>query len=173
MQKNRCVFLDRDGVINSETGNYIYRVEDFDIVQGVPEAIQILKENGYYLIVVTNQAGISKGLFTVEQMEKCHSYMNKKTNYLIDEIYYSRWHPSVSESLARKPGSLMFERAIAKFNIDPIASWMVGNAERDLIPARKMGLHTIFIGSTEAGIRADYYSINLIEAVKIILNQNH
>ena len=63
MQKQKCVFLDRDGVLNRERGDYTYKLEDFEVLPGVPEALALLKENGFLLIVVTNQAGVAKGLY--------------------------------------------------------------------------------------------------------------
>ena len=101
MGNNKCVFLDRDGVINVERGDYTYRVEDFEIIKGVPDALDSLKGNGYFLVVITNQAGISRKLFTVQQMDTCHAYMQERTHRCIDAIYYSPWHPTVSESLAK------------------------------------------------------------------------
>ncbi|MFC2125366.1 D-glycero-alpha-D-manno-heptose-1,7-bisphosphate 7-phosphatase [Bacteroidota bacterium] len=170
MRKNKCVFLDRDGVINTERGDYTFMKDDFEVINGVTEALGKLKQSGFHLVVVTNQAGISRGLFSIDQLYECHEYMNIMTNSVVDEVYYSRWHPSVSESLARKPDTLMFERGLAKYDVDPSLSWMVGNAERDLIPARKLDIQTILIGKKDSGIMADYYCSNLFEATKIILN---
>jgi D-glycero-D-manno-heptose 1,7-bisphosphate phosphatase len=62
--QQKCVFLDRDGVLNRERGDYTYTLEDFEVLPGVPEALALLKQNGYMLIVVTNQGGIAKGLYT-------------------------------------------------------------------------------------------------------------
>jgi len=166
---NKCVFLDRDGVINTERGDYTYLLKDFLIIEGVRGALTELKTHGFNLVVVTNQAGISKGLYTLDQMNECHAFMIEQTGQVIDEVYYSPWHPKVSESLARKPDTLMFERGLAKFDIDPSKSWMVGNAERDLIPAKVFDIRTIFIGSKGSGIDADFYCDNLLQASEIIL----
>src|SRR5688572_17454743 len=127
-----CVFLDRDGVLNAERGDYTYRTEDFEIINGVPEALNLLKENGYLLIVITNQAGIAKGLYTKEQVFACHDKLQHACGNIIDALYFAPLHPTVSESLSRKPDSLMLEKAIAKFNIDPEKSWLVGDKKRDL-----------------------------------------
>src|SRR5687768_16363498 len=118
MQQNKCVFLDRDGVLNEERGEYTYRVEDFNVIAGVPEALQILKAAGYLLVVVTNQGGISKGVFTKKDMQACHQKLQAACNNLIDAFYYVPVHPSVSTSLARKPDSPMLEKAISPFNIN-------------------------------------------------------
>jgi len=170
---NKCVFLDRDGVINLETGDYNYRVEDFVINDGVGEALKLLKNASYLLVVITNQAGISKGLYTHEDVKKFHQYMQQKLNNMVDDIYYSPYHPLQSESLSRKPGSLMFERAVAKYNINTLDSWMVGDKESDLIPAKKLQMRTIMVRTIMSDIPtkyADHYVDNLKEGVEIILN---
>ena len=140
-----CIFLDRDGVINRDRVNYAYRLEDFIILPRVSEALHRLKQAGYRLVVVTNQSGIAKGIYSREQMQTCHDYMNEITGHVIDAIYYAPHHPSVSESLTRKPDSLMLEKAIARFNVDPARSWMIGDKERDLLPAQKLGTPGILI----------------------------
>ena len=167
---NKCVFLDRDGVINEERGTYTFKIEDFKIIPGVIEALNILHKNGYILVVVTNQAGITRGLFTEEDVKRCHSYMMEETNHLIDKIYYASYYPEFSNSLLRKPDSLMFEKALARFDIDPNASWMVGNSERDLIPAVKLGIRTIFIGNETPEVKADFLVKDLLEATKKIIS---
>lgn len=163
----KAVFLDRDGVINVERGDYTYKLEDFVLVDGVVEAVAALHRAGYRLIVVTNQAGISKGLFTTAQMKACHAKMMHECKGMIDHIYYSPWHPTVSESLARKPSSLLFERAVARFNLDAALCWMVGDRQRDLDPAMLMGMRTIGIGSD---IESTHFRCgSLIESVPLIL----
>lgn len=165
---NKCIFLDRDGVLNKDYVDYVYSEDKLEILQGVKEALSTLKEAGYLLIVITNQSGIAKGLYVKEQMQECHVLIQQACDNLIDYFYYAPWHPAVSESLSRKPGSLMFEKAIAKFDIDIKLSWMIGDKERDLIPAKKMGIKTIQVEHDDSNI-ADYKSRDLREAVKIIL----
>ena len=164
---NKCVFLDRDGVLNVERGKYTYKVEDFKIIDGVVEALKTLKKKGYLIIVITNQAGISRGLYSREQMNACHHILQNECENLIDDIYYSPYHPTVTESISRKPDSLMFEKAIAKYDINCEVSWMVGDKERDLIPAKKLGIATILVGN-EASHFADHNALNLINATNII-----
>ena len=166
---NKCVFLDRDGVINEERGTYTYHIDDFRIIPGVKKALSILHKKGYLLIVVTNQAGITRGLFTEEDMQRCHEYMMYETDQLIDMIYYSSYYPEFSNSLLRKPDSLMFEKAIARFNIDPEASWMVGNSERDLVPAIKLGIRTIFVGEVVPETNTDFIVKDLMGATEKII----
>jgi D-glycero-D-manno-heptose 1,7-bisphosphate phosphatase len=163
--------MDRDGVLNEERGEYTFKPEDFKIPKEVPDALRILKERGYKLIVITNQSGISRGIYTRDQMESCHALLNEKTGYIIDDFYYSPYHPQVTESLSRKPGTLLFERAVAKHSIDISGSWMIGDGERDMIPARKMGIKTLFIGYPSKYPFADHYAGDVHEAARIIIEQ--
>lgn len=168
--KNKCVFLDRDGVINVDNVNYTYKVEEFKIIDGVIPALKMLKEAGYLLIIITNQSGIAKGIYQHEDVYKCHDYFDKESGHLIDEYFYSPYHQSSSESLSRKPGSLMFEKAIAKYDIDIAQSWMVGDRERDIIPANNLNIPTILIEefpNTETS--AKYKVDSLFEAAELIL----
>ena len=167
----KCVFLDRDGVLNEDRPNYAYQLDHFKIIPGVPEALKQLKEAGYLLIVITNQSGITQGIYTQKEMEACHAYLQGKCGGIIKHFYFSPYHPSVTASLGRKPGSLFFEKAIAKYSIDPAASWMIGDRGRDLIPARKLGIKTIQVGNeVEPENKGDYVTADLAKATRIILN---
>jgi len=171
MQK--CVFLDRDGVLNKDDVNYTYQLSRFQILKGVPEALYELKKAGYLLVVVTNQSGIAQKIYTLREMKICHIYLQEACDHVIDHFYFSPYHPSVSASLARKPGILMFEKAIARFSIDIKKSWMVGDRGRDIIPARQLGIKTIQIGDEiEKENRADYKANDLLEAANKILTGN-
>lgn len=170
MNKNKCVFLDRDGVLNVERGDYTFLPEDFVLEYNVPEALTLLKQHGYLLIVVTNQGGIAKGLFTREQMHECHQKLQESCRGIIDAIYYAPSHPAISASLSRKPDSLMLEKAVARFNIALEQSWLVGDQPRDMQAAEKIGVRGILVGPHNAGT----YSIqlkNLREATQFILSQ--
>ena len=167
----KCIFLDRDGVLNDDNPNYTYEVGKFKIIAGVPEALRMLKADGFLLIVVTNQSGIAKGIYTAEQMDACHEYMQQSCNRAIDKFYFSPYHATVTNSLLTKPEMLMFEKAIAKFNIDISGSWMVGDRGRDIIPARRLGIKTIQIGDeVEEANRADHKVESLLEASKLIID---
>ncbi len=167
---NKCIFLDRDGVINEERGEYTYRVEDFRLLPGVPEALQALKAAGYLLIIITNQSGISRGIYTRKQMQACHDLLQKATRHAIDDIYYCPYHPSVTNSLCRKPGTLMIEKAMTRYHIDPAKSWLVGDAERDITCGLKMGLKTILISEIKSETTtAHYCASDLLQTVRNII----
>ena len=169
---SKCIFLDRDGVINEDNPNYTFRVESFKILPQVIEALKLLKSNGFFLVVVTNQSGIAQGLYTQNQMQQCHDFFQQQSGEVIDHFYFSPDHPTVSASLSRKPNTLMFEKAIAKFDIDVSQSWMVGDRGRDIVPARRLGIRTIQIGDEiEVHEKADFSAASLFEAAKLILSK--
>lgn len=169
---NKCIFLDRDGVLNEDRPDYVYRVNDFIIPEGVPEALRLLKDAGYLLIVITNQAGVAKGLYTRHDVMTCYRYLQDQCGSLIDDIYFSPHHPKYnSESLSRKPGSLLLEKAMAKYSISPQGSWMIGDALRDMQAGKRVGVKTVLIGSdSEQSSEYDSSAANLLEASRYVLS---
>jgi D-glycero-D-manno-heptose 1,7-bisphosphate phosphatase len=167
---NKCIFLDRDGVLNVDDPGYTFLTTRFQIIPGVVESLYKLKVAGYTLIVVTNQSGISKGLYTKRQTELCHIYLQVACEHVIDHFYFCPYHRDVTNSLARKPGTLMFEKGLSKYHGDPSQSWMIGDRGRDLIPARALGLRTIQIGNeVEPENRGDFCVSSLVEAANVVL----
>lgn len=168
MQK--CVFLDRDGVLNEER-EYITQKEDFLIREGVAEGLNLLKKAGYLLIVVTNQAGIAKGLYQESMVRELHEILQNECGGVIDDLYFAKHHPDyTSNSLLRKPDSLMLEKAMAKYGVDSTKSYMIGDAERDMKAGRKAGVKTIHIaGGKEKTDLADWKFNSLLEASRFII----
>lgn len=167
---NNCIFLDRDGVLNEELGFQVSSFDQFKIKKGVAEGLKRLKTAGFLLIVVTNQSGIAKGNYDDTFVMRCHQAIQEASGHALDDIYFAPGYDSVSKSLSRKPGSLMFERAMAKYGIEAKNSWMIGDRETDMIPAKKMGLNTIQISLREASSMADSKAVNFAEAVEYILS---
>ncbi|WKV10915.1 D-glycero-alpha-D-manno-heptose-1,7-bisphosphate 7-phosphatase [Marivirga harenae] len=166
MSSNKCVFLDRDGVLNKERGDYTFQIDEFEIIDGVKDALNLLKHSGYLLIVITNQAGIAKGRYEKEDVMICHNYLQAETGGLIDDIFFSPHHPITTESLLRKPDSLMIEKAIAKWSIDPSLSYMIGDSLRDLEASEKVGVKGILVGEKEKANFTAPKAQNLLDAVK-------
>jgi D-glycero-D-manno-heptose 1,7-bisphosphate phosphatase len=139
----KVVFLDRDGVINKERGDYTYRIEDFEFNEGIVEALRKFRDAGYDLIVITNQGGIAKGRYTHEDVQRVHDYLMKhlssRSVELLD-IYYCPHHDEVSNCLCRKPGSLLIEKAVARYKVDIGQSIMIGDRDRDIEAAKGLGL---------------------------------
>jgi D-glycero-D-manno-heptose 1,7-bisphosphate phosphatase len=169
----KCVFLDRDGVLNHER-EYITQKEDFIIQNGVVEGLSLLKKAGYLLIVVTNQAGIAKGLYTEMMVKELHNILQNQCGGIIDDLYFAKHHPNyTSDSLLRKPDSLMLEKAMAKYDIDSTQSFMIGDAERDVKAGKKAGVKTIHIaGGKEKTALADWQFGSLLEASKFIISSH-
>ncbi len=144
----KAVFLDRDGVLILERGDYNYKREDIEVVPGIVEALQELHKKGYVFIVITNQGGIGKGLYKHKRVKEIHSELKEFFAGLsvpILEFYYCPHHPETSNCICRKPDSLMLEKAIARFNIDAGNSWFIGDTDRDMEAGKKAGVNTLKI----------------------------
>jgi D-glycero-D-manno-heptose 1,7-bisphosphate phosphatase len=145
---NKALFLDRDGVINHDPGDYTSSLEEFIILPTVLEALKKAYDKGYLLILITNQGGIAKGLYTHETVDQIHAYFSnecKKAGIEITNVYYSPHHPDYGNSLTRKPCSLLLERAIGRYNIDTTKSVMIGDKDRDIECAAKVGVRGVKI----------------------------
>jgi len=144
----KAVFLDRDGVINHDPGDYTKSLEEFIILPDVLEAFQLIKENNYRIILVTNQGGVAKGLYPLENVYEIHNYLRTealKVGVEIDEIYFAPYHDDFGNSLSRKPGSMMVERGLAKFQLNPAECVLVGDKARDVESGEKVGVPGIQI----------------------------
>ena len=134
-----AAFLDRDGVINKEKG-YLYKIDDFEWIEGAKESIKYLNDNGYYVFVVTNQSGIAKGLYSEKDVNLLHNYINSELQIIsahIDEFFFSPFHPDNSKeylhlSHLRKPEIGMLELAESKWAIDKSKSFLIGDKSSDI-----------------------------------------
>lgn len=170
---NRAFFFDRDGIINVDRNDYTYRIQDFELMPGIIKFMESIKNQGFLIIVITNQAGIAKGLYTDHEVDQCHEHFQVISGHLVDAFYHAPGHPNYSETLSRKPDSLLFEKALAKFDLQAETCWMIGDKERDLIPAKKLGMRTILLGNLHLKV-ADYEFIHLDEILSTIpLNDSH
>ena len=166
----KAIFLDRDGTINVEK-DYIYKSEDLVFEEGTIEALKILKNLGYILIVVSNQSGIARGYFTEEDLNIFNNNMNeilKKNGVEITEFYCCPHHPDgigeykkVCE--CRKPNNKMIEDAIKKYNIDREKSYMIGDKTSDIGAGIKSNLKTVLV-KTGYGLK-DMEKINKNETL--------
>ena len=138
--KNKAVFLDRDGTINVEK-HYLYRQEDFEYIPGVIDALRKLQELGYILIIISNQSGIARGYYTEEDYKRLDDWMKddlKQKGINITASYYCPHHPEAKiieyrcECKCRKPGTELFRKAKEDYNIDMGASLAIGDKVRDL-----------------------------------------
>ena len=178
-QKQKAVFLDRDGTINKYVG-FLRNVKDFELLPGVPDAIKRINASGYLAIVVTNQPVIARGEVTFEQLEEIHNKMETllgKEGTYIDAIYFCPHHPHKGyvgevpdlkiECDCRKPKPGMILKAAEVFNIDLASSWMIGDGENDVEAGKAAGCNTVLLGKGEYG--QTMTKTSLIDAVEQIL----
>ncbi len=144
----KILFLDRDGVINLEKGVHTFRPEDFILNDDIPESLKIAQDKGYLLVVITNQSGIAKGMYGHEDVKKLNEKLHdelKKSSVYLTEIYYCPHHPDTGKCLCRKPGSLLLEKALARFQADPAKCLFIGDKERDVVAGSGAGVPSILI----------------------------
>ncbi len=161
---NKAIFLDRDGVINIERGTYTYKINDFNFVPGIFESLRIFQKEGFLLIIITNQGGIAKQLFTINDLEKLHNFMLEKLKnekIHITEVYYCPHYTELGKCICRKPDSQLIEKAMARFNINPKLSYFIGDNDKDVSAGEKAGLNTIKISQNQ----------NILEITRQIANQ--
>ena len=183
--KRRCVFLDRDGVINYEVG-HLSRIEDFELIPGAASGIKKLNKAGYLAICVTNQPVIARGELTLEGLNKIHQKMQVelgKEGAYLDEIIFCPHHPDSGfygevkelkmECNCRKPAPGMIEESILKFDIDRKSSWMIGDSSRDIDAGKAANIKTILIRQNnytkQKELKPNYIKNNLKDAVNLIL----
>jgi D-glycero-D-manno-heptose 1,7-bisphosphate phosphatase len=146
---NKAIFLDRDGVINRERDDYTYLKEDFIINEDVIDSLKIFNGRGYLIIVISNQGGIGKKIYSHEQVNSLHQFLLDefaKNGIEVSEIFYCPHHPDYNgKCLCRKPDSLLFEKAIAKYGINVEKSFMIGDKERDIQASAKVGIKGFLI----------------------------
>lgn len=139
----KAVFFDRDGVLNKELGRYVTHAEEFEVNDWVVPFMKVMKENGYKFFVITNQGGIAKGLYTKNDLFDIHNKLKQHVEaegLFFTEIYFCPHHPLHTQCLCRKPNSITLEKAIAKYGVDVSKSFMIGDSERDIEAAQKVGL---------------------------------
>ncbi len=178
--RQRAIFLDRDGTINKYVG-FLRRIDDFELLPGVAEAIQKINSSGYLCIVITNQPVIARGEVTVEQLRDIHNKMETllgAEGAYIDGLYYCPHHPHKGyegevpelkiDCECRKPKPGMLIAASRDYNIDLANSWMIGDGENDVRVGQAAGCKAALIGTGEFG--QDITGKSLFELVKKILS---
>jgi D-glycero-D-manno-heptose 1,7-bisphosphate phosphatase len=161
-----AAFLDRDGVINVDRG-YTHRPADLEFTPTAVEAIRLLNQSGYHVLVVTNQSGVARGLYGLAEVEAFHAHMNAalgERGAHIDAFYHCPYHPDgrvpefAIEHEDRKPAPGMILRAMREWHADPARSFLVGDNQSDLQAAVAAGIAGYLIetnvGDLAAQIRA-------------------
>lgn len=153
---NKALFIDRDGVINKEK-DYVFRINDFEFIDNIFEPLRLFQENGYLIIVITNQAGIGRGFYTENDFGELTKWMVKefdKRGVKITDVFFDPTHPVYGkgvykkESNNRKPNPGMIIQAADKYGIDLSKSILVGDKLSDAEAGRRAGIDSIFLVST-------------------------
>jgi len=143
--KNKALFLDRDGTINVEK-NYVYKIEDFEFIEGIFELIRNYQTQGFLIFIITNQSGIARGYYSEDDFNKLTNWMLnqfKKEGISIAKVYHCPHHPDFTEPCdCRKPKPGMLLQAIKEFNIDPETSVLIGDKQRDIFAGKNAGIGT-------------------------------
>ncbi len=191
MEKSAAVFLDRDGVINEEVG-YLDRLDKLKIIPVAFQAIALINQSGMKVVVVTNQAGVARGLFTEEFIIQTNDYLQsilRGQEAHVDKFYYCPHHPTEGEEPyrricdCRKPAPGMLIRAARDLNIDFKKSYLVGDRFNDMEAARKVGVKGILVrtgygsellqddGPDQAAPenKPDFIAADILDAVEWIL----
>lgn len=179
--KQKAFFLDRDGTINKYVG-FLTDIDEFELLDGVADAIKMINESGYLAIVVTNQPVIARGEVSVGELQKIHNKMETLLGQFgayIDDIFYCPHHPHKGyegerpeykiECECRKPKPGMLFAAAEKYNIDLKESWMIGDGENDIEAGRNAGCKVCVVGNVEIENVPRYDS--LLECVKTVLDK--
>jgi len=176
--KHRAVFLDRDGVINKKApeGDYIKSWGEFEFLPGAKKAIRKLNENGFLVIVVSNQRGIAKGIMSESALKEIWVKMEEelsKVGARLDDIYYCS-HDIVDNCGCRKPEPGLLLRAAREHDIDLGRSWMIGDSESDIEAGKRAGCRTILIegsplNDNSRASEADLVANSLVEAVSKLI----
>ena len=178
MSRRRAVFFDRDGTLMEEV-EYCCDPAKVKVISGVPEAIGELKSAGYLAIIVSNQSGIGRGLFTEAQYAAVQQELLRQIGaHRIDASYFCPDAPGVP-SLRRKPEPGMVLEAAAEFQIDLAASFLVGDKASDIECGRRAGTHTILVRTgygaalerDPAFVAPDYVADDVPEAVRWLLRR--
>jgi D-glycero-D-manno-heptose 1,7-bisphosphate phosphatase len=178
----RAVFLDRDGTINIEK-DYLYQIQDFEFVPGAAEAVLLLNQAGFMVVVVTNQSGVARGYYTENDVENLHRHISgelEKTGAHVNAWLYCPHHPSGRGSYAlpcncRKPLPGMLTEAARRYDIDLENSVMIGDKMADIEAGLAAGCRTMLVRTGYGAKEAQYANSqtiicdDLLSAVKHLL----
>tara|TARA_X000000950_G_scaffold29542_1_gene31972 strand:+ start:2795 stop:3343 length:549 start_codon:yes stop_codon:yes gene_type:complete len=178
---NKGFFLDRDGVINIDHG-YVYKVEDFEFIEGIFDLTKEAKKKGYLIFVITNQAGIGRGLYSLNDFNHLTNWMIeefKKKGILLSKVYFSPYHSKhgkgkyKQDHISRKPNPGMIYQAKEDFNIDLSRSLLIGDKLTDIKAGQNAGIGTnvLYTGKDEIKTDSEYanHSVSSLNEVKLFL----
>ena len=179
---DNVVFLDRDGVINQDSPQYIKSWSEFEFIPGSLEALAALNRSGFEVIIITNQSAVQRGLISMADLDQMHGRMlaaiQSRGGRILDIFFCP--HLPTDDCSCRKPRPGMIERACNKYGIDPATTTMVGDSSRDIECARNAGCGRAALVRTgygqtalrelkDKGVPIDFVAENLSDAVQWII----
>jgi D-glycero-D-manno-heptose 1,7-bisphosphate phosphatase len=173
---NRAIFLDRDGLINKDN-EYISTIDNFEFIPRTIDALKKASQSNYKLIIITNQSGIGRGYYTIEDYKKVEKYMLdyfEKNNIKIDKVFFCP-HNIDEGCECRKPKTKFFMQSQKEFNIDLTQSFMIGDKTADIKAGHDAGCKTILVKTGKAGkdntydIKPNFIAQDLYSAISLIL----
>jgi len=183
MSKKRIAFLDRDGVVNRNAVHldYIKGPSEFNFLPGSQKAIRMLNEAGFKVIIISNQTGVGKGLYSKEDLKNTTEKMLKgldKAKARLDKICYCIHHPD-SGCGCRKPKTGMFKKAVGKTEFDRKNSFFVGDTERDTLAGKNFGVKAVAVLSgynkrkdiRKWKVQPDFIVKDLLDFAKLVISQ--
>lgn len=169
----RCIFLDRDGTLCVDK-TYNNKVEELEIIgtESLRYNLHRLKRLGFYIVVISNQGGISLGYSTQDEVVRFNKELNRRLGYVIDEFFFCP-HTSKDNCDCRKPRTKLLEIAVKKYRIEPELSWFIGDKNIDVMAGKRMGAKTILVltghGKEEArNVDSDFIAEDVNQALLII-----
>ncbi len=171
---NKALFLDRDGVINKEK-NYLYRIEDFEFIDGVFETCRYFQNLGYLIIVITNQAGIARGIYSELDFNKLTRWMTLEfltENINISKVYYCPHHPIFSDTCqCRKPLPGMIHNASIEFDINLKYSLLIGDKNSDIEAGINAGVGSSYLISTGHKIVENKWDVEILQNMNQLITK--
>ena len=180
----KIIFIDRDGVINKDPGDwtkysYVTAWGEFHFLPGSKEALKLLKDNGIKVIIVSNQAGVSKGYFSKSDLDEVNRKMIEEIRLgggEVEAVYYCI-HQDTDNCACRKPKTGSFEDAAKKYGIDLKDTYFIGDSHVDMAAGKKIGCKTVFVLSGKASRtemlgwpqQPDYVAKDLLDAVRSVI----
>jgi D-glycero-D-manno-heptose 1,7-bisphosphate phosphatase len=178
-----AAFLDRDGTVTKSVAYYITKPSQVELEDGAAEAVRLLRAKGYRIVIITNQAGVAKGILSEKDLAGIHAVMRSRLaaqEAHVDGIYYCPHHPEgfiesyTMDCDCRKPKPGLLVRAAEEMGLDLAASVMIGDTERDVVAGKAAGCETFLVKPTPHAqpTVADHVVASLLEAARAICRRS-
>jgi D-glycero-D-manno-heptose 1,7-bisphosphate phosphatase len=166
-----CIFFDRDGIVNESPGpGYVERWEDFHLMAGFVASLKTVTAKGYPAVIITNQQGVAKGLYSEDDLNGMHDKMRKQLRAEGVDVLdiFKCTHFAADNCSCRKPKPGMILEASEKYNFDLSESWMIGDSEKDVEAGQAAGCRTIRVCPLTEETKADFHVEQMDDVAAIL-----